>query len=410
MSTIRHWIARRNPSRCTVCDFCLTAINCAGEENCTGCGSCVAACPFEAKELVESPEPRAAVEFTLNGRPVQVPERLTLLQALELSGYTVGTFPGEGRITAPCRTGGCFACAVLVDGELKPSCITPVRGGMVVEAHPARLSGREPQRLVFGFSGHMVGGVGTPWEAKAGRGGWVEVACFAAGCILRCPTCQNWETTFHSRGEPLTAELAALLLTRARRRYEVHRLAISGGECTLNRPWLLEFLRHLKELNPDPQARLHVDTNSVYLTPDYLDALVATGMTDIGCDLKGLEVSTFQRITGLKDETLAARLLTQAWDAVAYLLTDLWGRVFVGVGLPYNAALISSEELAAIGARLADLQPEVQVTVLDYRPEFRRQDLIRPSTAEMLGVKRLLEKVGLKKVICQTSGGHVGPG
>jgi pyruvate formate lyase activating enzyme len=410
MSPFKLHTVWRDLSRCTGCDYCHTAIDCPGEENCTGCGACVAACPFEARQLVESREPRAEVELILDGQPVQVPERITLLQALELRGYTIGTFPGEGQITAPCRTGGCWTCAVQVDGELKPSCITPVKAGMVVEADPAKLSRREPQRLVFGFSGHMVGGVGTPWEAKAARGGWVEVACFAAGCILRCPTCQNWETTFRSRGEPLTAELAALFLTRARRRYGVNRLAISGGECSLNRPWLLEFIRHLKELNPDPQARFHVDTNSVYLTPAYLEKLVQAGLTDIGCDLKGLELSTFQKITGIRDPEVAARLWTQAWEAAAYLLTGLWRRVFVGIGLPYNAALISSDELAALGAKLAAWQPEVQVTVLDYRPEFRRLDLVRPSTAEMLGIKRLLERAGLKKVICQTYGGHIGPG
>ena len=102
-------------------------------------------------------------------------------------------------------------------------------------------------------------------------------------------------------------------------------------------------------------------------------------------------------------------MLSRAWKTVEYLLTSLWGRVFVGIGLPYNAALISPEEMAAIGARLASLRPEVQVTVLDYRPEFRRLDLVRPSLGEMMGIKRLLERAGLTKVICQTYQGHIGP-
>lgn len=370
----------------------------------------MAACPRGARELVVQDQVRSEVELVVDGQPVLVPERLTLLQALELTGHGVGTFLGEGKITAPCRTGGCWACAVLVDGELKPSCIAPVRNGMVVETAPEKVAAKEPRRLVFGFSGHRVGGVGTPWEAKSSRSGWVEVACFAAGCILRCPTCQNWETTFRSRGEPLTPELAALFLSRARQGYGVDRMAISGGECTLNRHWLVEFLSHLKEFNPDPGARLHVDTNSVFLTPDYLDELVNAGMTDIGCDLKALEVSTFKRICGIASPDIAGRLLAQAWQAVEYLLRELWGRVFVGIGLPYNASLISAEELAAIAARLAAWQPEVQVTVLDYRPEFRRLDLVRPGTAEMLELKRQLERTGLKKVICQTCRGYLGPG
>ncbi len=399
-------IAQIIPDRCTECGFCKTAVDCPGEEECTGCGACVAACPAQARVLLEAEEERPLVTLVLNGQPVKVPERVTLLAALEQLGYKVGTFPGEGDLTAPCRTGGCWVCAVQVDGELRPSCITPVKPGMVVETAPAL----PPRRLVEGFSGHMVGGVGTPWEAKASRRGWLEVACFAAGCILRCPTCQNWQTTFRSRGEAMNPETAAAWLTLARQRYGVNRLAISGGEPTLNRPWLLGFFHGLRELNPDPSARLHLDTNSVYLTPEYLEELVAAGLTDIGADLKALELSTFQSLTGTGDAALAARLLGRAWETVRGLLTDLYPRLFVGLGLPYNAALISPEELAAMGERLAAWRPEVQVTVLDYRPEFRRLDLTHPGLAEMMGIKRLLERTGLKKVICQTYGGHLGPG
>jgi pyruvate formate lyase activating enzyme len=369
----------------------------------------VAACPAKAREWREQEEDRPQLTVIIDGEPVAVPERSTVLAALEKLGFQISQFLGEADLTAPCRTGGCWACAVLVDGELKPSCITPVKDGMVVETGSEKLALGRPQRLVLGFSGHMVGGVGTPWIAKATRSGWVEAACFAAGCILRCPTCQNWETTFRSQGDPLTPELAAILLSQTRRLYGVPRLAISGGESTLNRPWLMDFLRSLKALNPDPEARLHVDTNSVFLTPAYLEDLVGAGMTDIGADLKGLEVATFQNISGITNMPLATRMLSQAWETVEYLLTRLWGRVFVGIGLPYNAALISPEEIAAIGARLAAWRPEVQVTVLDYRPEFRRLDLVRPGLGEMLGVKRLLERAGLQKVICQTYQGHVGP-
>lgn len=406
---MKYRVARTNPERCLSCGFCESGILCPGEEYCTGCGSCVAACLAGAREWREREENRPLLTVVIDGEPVTVPERLTVLAALERNGFKIGLFPGEGDLVAPCRTGGCWACGVLVDGQLKPSCITPVQEGMAVETDAAKLAAVPRQRLVLGFSGHMVGGVGTPWEAKASRSGWVEAACFAAGCLLRCPSCQNWETTFRSRGEPLTPQQAAQRLTETRQHYGVDRLAISGGESTLNRAWLVDFLRSLKAFNPDPEARLHVDTNSVFLTLAYLEDLAAAGMTDIGADLKGLEVATFQNISGITDTSLAGRLLGQAWGAVEFLLTDLWGQVFVGVGLPYNAALISPKEMADIGARLAALRPEVQVTVLDYRPEFRRLDLVRPGLAEMLGIKRLLERAGLRKVICQTVQGHIGP-
>jgi pyruvate formate lyase activating enzyme len=75
---------------------------------------------------------------------------------------------------------------------------------------------------------------------------------WAAGCNLRCPQCQNYATTYDGVGGAVTPQEAALLVTRARGRYGVDRMAVSGGEATLNRPWLVGFFQALKALNPDP--------------------------------------------------------------------------------------------------------------------------------------------------------------
>lgn len=399
-------VSRRLEDRCKNCGFCSFYIACAGERECSGCGACVEACPYQAKILIKSVEKRRKVGLEINGEAFEVPERITVLEALQIAGHSISPLPGAD-VHAPCRTGGCWSCAVVIDGELKPSCITPVQNAMHVSTNPTSF---EPKRLVTGFQGHPVGGVGTPWQLKPKRGfRYIEVACFAHGCILRCPTCQNWEITYSSIEEPLSPMQAAKLMTRARREYGVDRMAISGGEPTLNRKWLVEYLKRLRELNPDAKARLHVDTNAVLLTPDYIDELVEAGMTDVGIDVKGFELDTFMRITGLRDEKLAKRLLENEWRALKYALDVYWGKIFIGVGIPYNPKLISLEEVGLIGERIASWEPEVQVCALDYRPEFRHQDIVKPDYKQMLEVKRALESAGLRCVICQTERGHVGP-
>ena len=345
----------------------------------------------------------------VDGKIHEFPERLTILGALELAGYTVSRLLVEEGISAPCRTGGCWSCAVSVDGELRPSCITPIREGMRISTDVEKA---QPLRLVSGFHGHSVGGVGTPhWlKPKGFAYGYIEVACFAHGCILRCPTCQNWEITYSSSGKPLSPNEAARVMTHTRRECRVDRMAISGGEPTLNHSWLVKYFRELRALNRDKKARLHLDTNAVVLTPDYLDELVKAGMTDIGIDVKGLELETFMRITGLADRKLAKRLLETEWGALEYTLEHYQQRVFVGVGIPYNPELISLDEIGRIGERIASLGPGVQVCALDYRPEFRKRDIRKPSYGQMVEVKRVLEGSGLKCVICQTERGHIGPG
>ncbi len=192
-------------------------------------------------------------------------------------------YPEKGSLFAPCEIGGCWSCAVEVNGELKPACVTPIKEGLRIRT---KLPGDYiPKRFVCGFNGHLVGGVGTPWWLKSGHG-YIEVACFASGCNFRCPQCQNWEIAFKGKGNALTPKEAAELMTAARKKFRVDRMAISGGESTLNRKWLVDYVKELKRLNPDQRARIHVDTNASILTEDYIDELVEAGMTDVGPEFK----------------------------------------------------------------------------------------------------------------------------
>jgi pyruvate formate lyase activating enzyme len=401
------YIALKNPDKCRSCGFC-DEIACSSRyvgysDECTGCGACFLACPHEAIEMIEKPNGKS-VSIKVDGEVFSVPERIAIKKALELSGSKPCGYPGDGDLFAPCGTGGCWNCAVLVDGELKPCCITAVREGMDINTRADVI----PKRPVHGWMGHAVGGVGTPWQLKRSYG-FIEAACFTAGCNFRCPQCQNWTATYCGKEMALTPREAAMLMTDARKTYKVDRMAISGGECTLNRKWLIQYLKELKKRNPDKNARFHVDTNGSILTGDYLDELVEAGMTDIGIDLKCLELDTFSRITGVDDKDLAGKYLDTAWNAVKYLTDNYTDKVFLGIGIPYNRDLISLEEVRKMGEKINEIDEKVQVCVLDYRPAFRRTDLSRPEYEEMVNVWNLLIGTGLKTVICQTARGHIGP-
>jgi pyruvate-formate lyase-activating enzyme len=81
-----------------------------------------------------------------------------------------------------------------------------------------------------------------------------STSIWGAGCNLGCSQCQNYATTYDGVGGAVTPQQAALLVTHARQRYGVDRLAISGGEATLNRPWLVGYFQTLKALNPNPRS------------------------------------------------------------------------------------------------------------------------------------------------------------
>ncbi|MGC9345562.1 MAG: radical SAM protein [Candidatus Bathyarchaeales archaeon] len=238
----------------------------------------------------------------------------------------------------------------------------------------------------------------------------MEVACFAHGCNMRCPQCQNYTITYNNVAKLLTPFEAAATLTAYRNKYGVDRMAISGGEPTLNRPWLIQFFRELKRLNQDERARLHLDTNATILTPDYVDELVEAGVTDIGPDLKGLHIETFMKITGITDSALARKYLKNAWSVIRYMINSYYpDKLFVGIGIPYNPYFMSLEELREIGEAIASISPEVQVCLLDYFPTFKRRNIVRPSFQQMQTARKILLKAGLKTVLAQTEQGHIGP-
>jgi pyruvate formate lyase activating enzyme len=208
---------------------------------------------------------------------------------------------------------------------------------------------------------------------------------------------------------PPVATSAAKQITESRKKHAVNRMAISGGESTLNPGWLVGYLRAAKAMNPDNGARFHVDTNGSLLTPDYIDRLVDAGMSDVGIDLKAWNLDTFMKICGIAEDTLAERYRDTAWRAVRHIREEYGDRIFLGIGIPYNPGLISLEEIALMGRKIFDIDPGIQVCALDYRPEFKRMDLFHPSFSEMEEVGEALRDAGLTTVLCQTVYGHIGP-
>ncbi|MEM2606910.1 MAG: hypothetical protein QW101_07650, partial [Ignisphaera sp.] len=159
----------------------------------------------------------------------------------------------------------------------------------------------------------------------------------------------------------------------------------------------------------DPKVRRHLDSNGTVLVPDYIDELVEAGCNNIGIEPKCARVETYMKITGLDDRDLAKKYFETVWRAIEYIYERYSDKVYLGVGLVYNKDLVSLDEVAEAGRKIASIDKKIQVTVLDYFPTFRRRDIRRPSVTEMLNVKKILEEQALETVIVQTNVGHIGP-
>ena len=390
-------------NKCVDCGFCREVSICKSIEGCIGCLACYYACPYEARVIKTRDIECDVIKIYVNGVKYEVPSRMSVKEALETIGITFNP-PGSKGLTAPCGLGGCWACAVLIDGLLERSCITPVKDGMKIDLNVEEVV---PLRIVHGPQPHRVGGKATPWWEVDGIR-YVESAIWTAGCNLRCPQCQNYHVTYDNSSKPMTPLEAAEKLTECRIIYDTPGIAVSGGEPTLNRRWLIELFKNLRKMNPD--TRLHLDSNGTILTEEYVDELVEAGCDNIGVEPKAGRLETYMKITGITDKEQARKFFENSWRILEYIVSNYSEKVYVGAGFAYNSAWMTLEEVAEIGDKIASINPELQVTVLDYFPTFRRRFIKRPTPREMLKVKTILEERGLKTVIVQTSIGHIGPG
>jgi MoaA/NifB/PqqE/SkfB family radical SAM enzyme len=136
---------------------------------------------------------------------------------------------------------------------------------------------------------------------------WLELA-LDYRCNLRCIGCHACDDT----GERLSSAQAAGLI-RAGRDRGIDRLWLGGGEPTL-RGDLLALVRGARQLG---YVEVAVQTNGMRLAyPEYRDALVAAGVTELRFNVKSHRAEVHDRLSG---EVPCHALLLQAVDGVAAL-------------------------------------------------------------------------------------------
>lgn len=386
----QRYVAFRNDN-CIQCGFCDQYIDCSLKtDGCIGCGACVVACPQGARELRARPanqpvagsEDRNLLDFVVDGEPQQLHGPISVSTALEQLGLgsKAGASEPESH-KADCRTGGCWDCAILINGVLTRSCITPLRSGMQIETNPHTVRQVMPKRVV------------TLMRPEPHH----HPSIFTHGCNYHCDLCHNWDLTFSSTARALTpTETVAQLMLRPEKDQWI---GISGGEPTLNRQWLVKTVQAIRQAAPE--SRIQLDTNASVLTPDYIDELVAAGVTDVSPDLKAIRIETFMKISGVRNKEDAQQYMQTVWQAIGHLHTNYADKVFMAVSIPCHPKIHSKSELEEMAAALAALSPEIPVTLTELQPAFRLRDwpLLHQQTMEE--ALKFLKGAGLNKVIIQ---------
>jgi len=374
------FVAARN-GNCLSCGFCSDYVACASKSGCVGCGSCVIGCPQGARKLKPRLDEAKSIQFTLDGNTCSVDGPVSVFDALCQLGKATKTHGPEGCTQALCGTGGCWSCSVSINGVLTRSCVTSLQEGMEIVTDPEILQRHAPVRQVTLMrpAPHF------------------HPSIFVHGCNYRCDLCHNWDLTFAAGTQPRgPAETVSSLELDLENDYWI---GISGGEPTLNPAWLLETVRQLR--GAAPEARIQLDTNASLLTPELIDALIAAGVTDISPDLKALRLETFMKISGVACEETAQLYLRNSWNAVRYIHEHYRSKVFMAVSLPCHPRIHSKAELHDSAEALAQIDPEMHVTLIEYQPAFRLRDWPFLGQQVMEQARQIVAEAGLRNIIIQ---------
>ncbi|MFQ5484417.1 MAG: radical SAM protein [Desulfobacterales bacterium] len=378
----KRFIAMRDET-CIDCGFCSQFVACSKmQTGCIGCGACIKGCPQDAICLQPLVEHESKINFTVDGKKYTTRGPVSVLAALhELGKVADKSAYKTGTIQAYCGTGGCWNCAVLIDGLLERSCVTPLREKMEIITDPEIFQRTVPKRTV------------TLMRPAP----HYHPSIFTHGCNYHCDLCHNWNLTFSSSRSAIDPGEAAVKLDLDPE--QDFWVGISGGEPTLNRRWLTVLVKTLH--NTVPKSRIQLDTNASLLTPDYIDELVSAGITDISPDLKAFRLETFIKACGIQSEKIARRYLETSWSAVRYLNKNYRKKVFMAVSLPCHPRIHSKAEIEEIGRSIAEINPEMPVTLIEYQPAFHLRDWPFLSPKIMQQAQKILESTVLHKVIIQ---------
>ena len=104
--------------------------------------------PGRGRRLMPRPEVKT-ITFTLDGREVEAPEGMMLVDGAKYGDVEIPVFCYEPKLGQP--VGACRMCLVEIEGipKLQTACSTPIRDGMVVHTQTQRV--HDAQRAVVEF-------------------------------------------------------------------------------------------------------------------------------------------------------------------------------------------------------------------------------------------------------------------
>lgn len=214
-----------------------------------------------------------------------------------------------------------------------------------------------------------------------------RTSIFLQGCNFNCAFCHNPETISIQNGASREMSAEEIFEEIGSARKFIRGITVSGGECTLQRDFLLEILKLAKENN----LETYLDSNGSY---DFsLDEKLMEYTDMVMLDVKSIDNDEHIKITGESNDIVLKNLKFLAENNKLFEI-----RTVVTIGLLHNEKTVNE------ASKLIAPYKSIRYKLIKYRPMGVRKKYVRdykvPSNDYMNSLKELAEKnVSLNIVI-----------
>ncbi|RZN40308.1 MAG: radical SAM protein [Methanophagales archaeon ANME-1-THS] len=197
---------------------------------------------------------------------------------------------------------------------------------------------------------------------------WITLA----GCNFRCKGC--FSIARDPVGELMSVEQLVTLVKNSSRAYygdtPLEEVVLTGGEPTLDRGYLVDLVARLKEF----VGGVVLDTNGYLLDEDYLQELIAAGLTEVMFDLKAWDEKLHEWYTGYSNRRILENIRTA------------YGKVKLVVNTVYIPGIVDEREIERIAQFLAELdaKKEIDYRINRFRAELSHEKIARNPEPEEL--------------------------
>ncbi|MHB1391579.1 MAG: radical SAM protein [Clostridia bacterium] len=223
-----------------------------------------------------------------------------------------------------------------------------------------------------------------PFSSVDGPGN--RTVIFLQGCNFNCLYCHNPETISKSSPKAVVMTVSEVMMAIDRVRPFISGITVSGGECTLQKEFLIELFEEVHKL----KLTAFVDTNG---SIDFSNEEKLTNSLDmVMLDIKSFDEEEHRMLTGmsnnliLKNAEYLARL-----DKLYEIRT-----VFV------PGLLDNRRNVLDVSRLIAGLNPNIRYKLIKFRPLGVLGDMKKvpaPSNELMEDLKKSAEEMGCRNVI-----------